>query len=65
MHSSEPVSRCIKEVLKTICLFVVDVIKLLDSEFKHKRNCNESKIYVIFQGKMYFIYWCYNQIEFF
>jgi hypothetical protein len=56
MHSSEPVSRCIKEVLKTIYLFAVNVIKLLDSEFKHKRNCNESKIYAIFQGKMYFIY---------
>uniref|UniRef100_A0A6N2K303 Uncharacterized protein n=1 Tax=Salix viminalis TaxID=40686 RepID=A0A6N2K303_SALVM len=32
-HSGETVSRCMKEVLKAICLFVVDVIKLTDPEF--------------------------------
>jgi hypothetical protein len=29
-HSSEIVSRCFKEILKSLCLFVVEIIKLLD-----------------------------------
>jgi hypothetical protein len=29
-HSGETISRCIKEVLKSLCLFVVEVIKSVD-----------------------------------
>jgi hypothetical protein len=29
-HSGETVSRCIKEVLKSLCLFVIEVIKPVD-----------------------------------
>jgi len=32
-HLGETVSRCIKEVFKYLCLFVVEVIKLLDPQF--------------------------------
>ena len=32
-HSGETVSRCMKEVLKALCLFAVDVIKPIDPEF--------------------------------
>ena len=32
-HSGETVSRCMKEVLKAVCLFAVDVIKPTDPEF--------------------------------
>jgi hypothetical protein len=32
-HSGETVSRCIKEVLAAVCLFVVDVIKAEDQNF--------------------------------
>jgi hypothetical protein len=32
-HSDETVSRYFHEVLKTICLLTVDIIKLEDSEF--------------------------------
>ena len=32
-HSGEIVSRCMKEVLKALCLFAVDVIKSTDPEF--------------------------------
>jgi len=32
-HSSETVSRCFKEVLKSLCLFVVEVIKPVDPQF--------------------------------
>jgi hypothetical protein len=29
-HSGETISRCFKEVLKSLCLFVVEVIKPVD-----------------------------------
>ena len=32
-HSSETVSRCLKEMLKSLCLFAVEVIKPIDPEF--------------------------------
>lgn len=32
-HSGETVSRCMKEVLKALCLFVIDIIKPTDPEF--------------------------------
>jgi hypothetical protein len=32
-HSGETVSRCFKEVLKSLYLFVVEVIKLVDPQF--------------------------------
>jgi hypothetical protein len=32
-HSGETVSRCFKEVLKSLCLFVVEVIKPIDPQF--------------------------------
>jgi hypothetical protein len=32
-HLGETVSKCIKKVLKFLCLFVVEVIKLLDPQF--------------------------------
>ena len=32
-HSGETVSRCFEEVLKSLCLFVVEVIKLVDPQF--------------------------------
>jgi hypothetical protein len=32
-HSGETVSRCFKEVLKSLCLFVVEVIKPVDPQF--------------------------------
>ena len=54
-YSSETVNRYINEVLEAICLFVVDIIKPTDPEFMKtpKRNCNESKIYATFQGKIF------------
>jgi hypothetical protein len=32
-HSDETVSRCFKEALKSLCLFTVEVIKLVDPQF--------------------------------
>jgi hypothetical protein len=32
-HSGETVSRCFKEVLKSLCLFAVEVIKPIDPQF--------------------------------
>ena len=32
-HSSEIVSKCLEEVLKSLCLFAVEVIKLVDPQF--------------------------------
>ena len=32
-HSGETISRCFKEVLKSLCLFVVEVIKPVDPQF--------------------------------
>jgi hypothetical protein len=37
-HSGETINRCIKEVLTTICLFVVDVIKPEDLNFTNTQQ---------------------------
>jgi hypothetical protein len=37
-HSGETINRCIKEVLTTICLFVVDVIKPEDLNFTNTQR---------------------------
>jgi hypothetical protein len=34
-HSGETISRCIKEVLKSLCLFAVEVIKPVDPQFSN------------------------------
>ena len=49
-HSGKTVSRYFNEVLKTMCLLVVDIIKLEDSEFLNtpRENCDVSEIYASF-----------------
>jgi len=37
-HSGETINRCIKEILTTICLFVVDVIKPEDLNFTNTQQ---------------------------
>jgi hypothetical protein len=49
-HSGETVSRYFNEVLRSVCLLAIEVIKPVDPEF-FNTNKNRNEIYATFQGE--------------
>ena len=53
-YSGKTISKCIKEVLKTLCLFVVDIIKPTNPKFINTLLEIEFEIYATFQIILFF-----------
>jgi len=66
-YSGEIVSRCIKEVLKSLCLFVVEVIKPLDPQFTNtlRKITMNLKYMPHFKIKPNFFIYCLNEYQLF